>query len=146
MARNCGDTQYFHAKDRSLSRSEFLLSQLIENRSADSFHSGILVCILGLIPISYANATVLQLRFSMLYVDIRSWCLHVANAVSDALGIYLLNLLLAFLQPRFDPSLEEDLLADEIEGGAVDEAPSLPSQRDDEFRPFVRRLPEWQFW
>jgi hypothetical protein len=22
----------------------------------------------------------------------------------------------------------------------------LPSQRDDEFRPFVRRLPEWQFW
>lgn len=65
----------------------------------------------------------------------------------DALGIYLLNLFLAFLQPRFDPSLQEDLLADEIEeGGSMDEAPQLPSQRDDEFRPFVRRLPEWQFW
>ncbi|KZT05370.1 retrieval of early ER protein Rer1 [Laetiporus sulphureus 93-53] len=64
----------------------------------------------------------------------------------DALAIYLLNLLLAFLQPRFDPSLQEDLLADEIEGGGEDTTATLPSQRDDEFRPFVRRLPEWQFW
>jgi len=64
--------------------------------------------------------------------------------VCYAHAIYLLNLLLAFLQPRFDPSVQEDLLADEIEGGGEDM--SLPSQRDDEFRPFVRRLPEWQFW
>ncbi|KAF8345997.1 retrieval of early ER protein Rer1 [Amanita rubescens] len=65
--------------------------------------------------------------------------------VCYAHAIYLLNLLLAFLQPKFDPSLQEDLLADEIEEGG--DAPSpLPSQRDDEFRPFVRRLPEWQFW
>ncbi|KAG2750856.1 retrieval of early ER protein Rer1 [Suillus brevipes Sb2] len=62
------------------------------------------------------------------------------------LAIYLLNLLLAFLQPKFDPSLEDDLLADEIEEGGDQSAPVLPSQRDDEFRPFVRRLPEWQFW
>jgi hypothetical protein len=54
--------------------------------------------------------------------------------------------LLAFLQPRFDPSLNDDLLADEIEGGSSEPGPALPSQRDDEFRPFVRRLPEWQFW
>ncbi|EIW80394.1 retrieval of early ER protein Rer1 [Coniophora puteana RWD-64-598 SS2] len=68
--------------------------------------------------------------------------------VCYGLAIYLLNLLLAFLQPRFDPSLEDDLHADEIEEGVgeEDEAPRLPSQRDDEFRPFVRRLPEWQFW
>ncbi len=63
----------------------------------------------------------------------------------DAHAIYLLNLLLAFLQPRFDPSLQDDLLADEIEEGSDPVSP-LPSQRDDEFRPFVRRLPEWQFW
>ena len=63
----------------------------------------------------------------------------------DAHAIYLLNLLLAFLQPKFDPSLQDDLLADEIEGGG-EEMSSLPSARDDEFRPFVRRLPEWQFW
>jgi hypothetical protein len=66
--------------------------------------------------------------------------------VLDAHAIYLLNLLLAFLQPRFDPSLQEDLAADELEGGGTDDGPVLPSQRDDEFRPFVRRLPEWQFW
>ncbi|KIM81440.1 hypothetical protein PILCRDRAFT_71997 [Piloderma croceum F 1598] len=70
-------------------------------------------------------------------------------------AIYLLNLLLAFLQPKFDPSLQEDLVADEIEEGGTGESerPGLGEQRgmgdasgDDEFRPFVRRLPEWQFW
>jgi hypothetical protein len=66
--------------------------------------------------------------------------------MTDGLAIYLLNLLLAFLQPKFDPSLEDDLLADEIEEGGDQSVPVLPSQRDDEFRPFVRRLPEWQFW
>ncbi|KAH7927447.1 retrieval of early ER protein Rer1 [Leucogyrophana mollusca] len=66
--------------------------------------------------------------------------------VCYGLAIYLLNLLLAFLQPKFDPSLQDDLLADEIEEGGSEETPTLPSQRDDEFRPFVRRLPEWQFW
>ncbi|KAG6920189.1 hypothetical protein DXG01_004958 [Tephrocybe rancida] len=67
--------------------------------------------------------------------------------VCYAHAIYLLNLLLAFLQPKFDPSLQDDLMADEIEEGGDSGATSpLPSQRDDEFRPFVRRLPEWQFW
>lgn len=67
--------------------------------------------------------------------------------VCYAHAIYLLNLLLAFLQPKFDPSIQDDLMADEIEEGLDSSAPSpLPSQRDDEFRPFVRRLPEWQFW
>ncbi|KAL5512638.1 hypothetical protein ACEPAG_3291 [Sanghuangporus baumii] len=66
--------------------------------------------------------------------------------VCYALAIYLLNLLLAFLQPKFDPSLESDLQADEIEEGGTEDMPSLPSQKDDEFRPFVRRLPEWNFW
>ncbi|KAJ8520454.1 hypothetical protein ONZ45_g2719 [Pleurotus djamor] len=66
--------------------------------------------------------------------------------VCYALAIYLLNLLLAFLQPKFDPSLQEDLMADDAEEGVDGSASPLPSQRDDEFRPFVRRLPEWQFW
>ncbi|KIM40285.1 hypothetical protein M413DRAFT_446465 [Hebeloma cylindrosporum] len=65
--------------------------------------------------------------------------------VCYAHAIYLLNLLLAFLQPKFDPSLQDDLMADEIEEGGDPISP-LPSQHDDEFRPFVRRLPEWQFW
>lgn len=37
-------------------------------------------------------------------------------------------------------------MADELEGGEGDAPSPLPSNRDDEFRPFVRRLPEWQFW
>jgi len=36
-------------------------------------------------------------------------------------------------------------MAEEIEEGGDPISP-LPSQHDDEFRPFVRRLPEWQFW
>ena len=90
------------------------------------------------------------LLYSMLYVpppySWRAGFTHTC-APKDAHAIYLLNLLLAFLQPRFDPSIQEDILADEIEGGGENGSASpLPSQRDDEFRPFVRRLPEWQFW
>ena len=65
----------------------------------------------------------------------------------DGYAIYLLNLFLAFLQPKFDPSLEDDLAADEVEeGGATADTTTLPTAADDEFRPFVRRLPEWDFW
>jgi len=64
---------------------------------------------------------------------------------TDAHAIYLLNLLLAFLQPKFDPSVQDDIMADDMEEGGDTPTP-LPSSRDDEFRPFVRRLPEWQFW
>lgn len=56
------------------------------------------------------------------------------------MGIYLLNLFLAFLTPKFDPSLEQD---DEMEGGGL---PALPTKQDEEFRPFIRRLPEFKFW
>ncbi|KAH8926049.1 retrieval of early ER protein Rer1 [Atractiella rhizophila] len=67
--------------------------------------------------------------------------------VCYALGIYLLNLFLAFLQPKFDPSLEMDIAESELEDGA----PTLPTSssqidKDDEFRPFMRRLPEFKFW
>ena len=62
------------------------------------------------------------------------------RAVAYALGIYLLNLFLAFLQPKFDPSIETD---NEMEDGAAGE---LPTKQDEEFRPFIRRLPEFKFW
>eukprot|EP00124_Ichthyophonus_hoferi_P004361 Ihof_evm1s470 gene=Ihof_evmTU1s470 len=57
--------------------------------------------------------------------------------VTYALAIYLLNLFIAFLSPRFDPSVTED----EDDGG-----PGLPLKADEEFKPFVRRLPEFKFW
>ncbi|KAG9104526.1 hypothetical protein FRC06_001612 [Ceratobasidium sp. 370] len=75
--------------------------------------------------------------------------------VCYAHAIYLLNLLLAFLQPKFDPSLAQDLRADEIEEGGEPEASTYENAydgggrrmgKDEEFRPFIRRLPEWQFW
>ncbi len=64
----------------------------------------------------------------------------------DAHAIYLLNLLLAFLQPKFDPSLQADLNADAIEEGADAADMTMPKYADEEFRPFMRRLPEWDFW
>lgn len=57
------------------------------------------------------------------------------------MGIYLLNLFLAFLQPKFDPSNEA--IDNEMEDGS---AGGLPTKQDEEFRPFIRRLPEFKFW
>ncbi|KAJ2961566.1 hypothetical protein NQZ79_g3152 [Umbelopsis isabellina] len=64
--------------------------------------------------------------------------------VTYALGIYLLNLFLAFLQPKFDPSLDNADM-DTSDAGPED-GPSLPTKNDEEFRPFIRRLPEFKFW
>ncbi|KAL9604403.1 MAG: hypothetical protein Q9219_000591 [cf. Caloplaca sp. 3 TL-2023] len=61
--------------------------------------------------------------------------------VCYSLGIYLLNLFLAFLQPKIDPSLTQD---EGLEDG--DAGSSLPTRKDEEFRPFIRRLPEFKFW
>lgn len=51
--------------------------------------------------------------------------------VTYGLGIYLLNLLIGFLSPQVDPESE---------------GPTLPSKGSDEFKPFIRRLPEFKFW
>ncbi|KAH0449976.1 hypothetical protein IEQ34_020668 [Dendrobium chrysotoxum] len=54
--------------------------------------------------------------------------------VTYGLGIYLLNLLIGFLSPIVDPVMEG------MEGA------SLPTSVSDEFKPFIRRLPEFKFW
>ena len=63
------------------------------------------------------------------------------RAVAYALGIYLLNLFLAFLTPKFDPV--SDAADQDMEDGS---AGGLPTKNDDEFKPFIRRLPEFKFW
>lgn len=63
--------------------------------------------------------------------------------VCYALGIYLLNLFLAFLTPKFDPSFEQEQLNQDVEEG---EALPMSRQDESEFRPFIRRLPEFKFW
>jgi len=61
-------------------------------------------------------------------------------AVAYSLGIYLLNLFLAFISPKFDPSLDADT---DMEDGMDS---TLPTKSNEEFKPFVRRLPEFKFW
>lgn len=71
---------------------------------------------------------------------------HISNSapVAYALGIYLLNLFLAFISPKFDPSLDAD--TDMEDGVPAGQESSLPTKSDQEFKPFVRRLPEFKFW
>lgn len=94
--------------------------------------------------------------------------------VCYALFIYLLNLFLAFLQPKFDPGLEADLAELDVEEGEPGLPTTSPTSSnypksnggggglmsgmfsnenltgnangggDEEFRPFIRRLPEFK--
>ncbi|XP_062191407.1 protein RER1A-like [Phragmites australis] len=67
---------------------------------------------------------------------LRVWLAGGYYIVTYALGIYLLNLLIAFLSPQVDPEVAE----------VLGDGPALPTRASDEFRPFVRRLPEFKFW
>lgn len=67
----------------------------------------------------------------LLYL-LRLWFVGGYYIVSYALGIYLLNLVVIFLMPQLE-------LEEEGEEG-------LPVRADDEFRPFIRKLPEFRFW
>lgn len=51
--------------------------------------------------------------------------------VTYGLGIFNLNLLLGFISPQVDPESE---------------GMELPKTSTDEFKPFVRKLPEFKFW
>jgi Rer1 family len=83
----------------------------------------------------WIGTSVLVLLFFLRIVVAQGWYI-----IAYCLGIYLLNLFLAFLQPKFDPSLTQD------EGLEDGERSSLPTKQDEEFRPFIRRLPEFKFW
>lgn len=60
--------------------------------------------------------------------------------IAYGLGIFLLNQFILFLTPKQDPSLRD---IDDDEG---DHVPRLPTRSTDEYRPFMRRLPEFKFW
>lgn len=75
--------------------------------------------------------------------------------VAYALGIYMLNMFLLFLSPKFDPAFQEDEAADSLAnnadiGASASDLPALPLQsgvdETGEYRPFIRRLPEFKFW
>jgi hypothetical protein len=74
--------------------------------------------------------------FSIAFIYIlRVYFVQGFYVVSYAVGIYILNLLIGFLSPQVDPELQE-----------LVDGPGLPTRGSDEFRPFVRRLPEFKFW
>ncbi|CAN7047900.1 hypothetical protein IGI04_025843 [Brassica rapa subsp. trilocularis] len=61
--------------------------------------------------------------------------------VSYGLATYILNLLIGFLSPKVDPELEA------LDPASASASASSESSKDsDEFKPFVRRLPEFKFW
>ncbi|XP_051145529.1 protein RER1B-like [Andrographis paniculata] len=73
--------------------------------------------------------------FAILFVyALRVYYLQGFYIVSYGLGIYLLNLLIGFLSPLVDPEMEPS------------DGPMLPTKGSDEFKPFIRRLPEFKFW
>jgi hypothetical protein len=110
----------------------------------------------------------------LLLYALRVYWLNGFYIISYGLAIYILNLLLGFLSPRVDPEfaslgIDEDeddgsgvLLgtrsassasptggAHSSGGGGVGVAGSaapLPTHTDQEFKPFIRRLPEFKFW
>ena len=69
---------------------------------------------------------------------LRVLSIHGFYIVSYGLGIYLLNLLIGFLSPMVDPELDPS--------AAAHDGPALPTRGSDEFKPFIRRLPEFKFW
>lgn len=73
------------------------------------------------------------LGVAMIYV-LRIYYVQGFYIVTYGLGIYILNLFIGFMSPSIDPELE-----------ALNTA-ALPTRGSDEFRPFVRRLPEFKFW
>ena len=57
------------------------------------------------------------------------------HIISYALAIYFLSAFISFLTPKLaNVDMEED------------DNPVLPTNEKDEFRPFVRQLPEMKFW
>ncbi|XP_022090050.1 protein RER1-like isoform X2 [Acanthaster planci] len=83
-------------------------------------------------PVARWSLTVI---LCLLYV-LRVMLLQGWYIVTYALGIYHLNLFIAFLSPKIDPALTDD----------SEDGPELPTKSNEEFRPFIRRLPEFKFW
>mmetsp|Transcript_5455 Transcript_5455/g.10699 ORF Transcript_5455/g.10699 Transcript_5455/m.10699 type:complete len:201 (-) Transcript_5455:317-919(-) len=71
------------------------------------------------------------LLFEIFIYSIRVYYIKGFHIVTYALAIFILNLFIGFLSPIEDP-----------EG----EGPLLPTSDKGEFKPFIRRLPEFKFW
>lgn len=79
----------------------------------------------------WAVAITLVLIFLLRILFAQGWYI-----ITYGLGIYHLNLFIAFLTPKIDPAMDFD----------DSDGPELPTKSNEEFRPFIRRLPEFKFW
>ncbi|KAF5292613.1 hypothetical protein FQA39_LY13946 [Lamprigera yunnana] len=79
----------------------------------------------------WSGTILLNLMFGLRIFTKQGWYI-----ITYALGIYHLNLFIAFLTPKIDPAMDFD----------DDVGPELPTRANEEFRPFIRRLPEFKFW
>merc|ERR1711937_656172 len=71
------------------------------------------------------------LLFEIFLYGLRVYYIKGYHIVTYALAIFIMNLFIGFLSPIEDP-----------EG----EGPLLPTSDKGEFKPFMRRLPEFKFW
>lgn len=69
--------------------------------------------------------------FVVVLYTVRVLLLQGFYIVTYGIGIFNLNLIIGFLTPAYDP--EQD-------------GPTLPTTTETEFKPFVRRVPEFKFW
>jgi hypothetical protein len=61
----------------------------------------------------------------------RVFVLHKSYTIGYVAGLYLINCLIMYISPKLDPELSKD---------------SLPTAGDGDYRPFVRKLPEFVLW
>ncbi|XP_010531045.1 PREDICTED: LOW QUALITY PROTEIN: protein RER1D [Tarenaya hassleriana] len=81
----------------------------------------------------FGRRWLVTLAAAVIYV-LRVYYIEGFYVISYGLATYILNLLIGFLSPKVDPELE-----------AFD-GPLRSNVGSDEFKPFVRRLPEFKFW
>ena len=78
----------------------------------------------------------LVIAFLLFFFMYRVVVLQGFYIIAYVLGIFLLNQFILFLTPVMVDDLDYD----------DDDEPKLPTKSDEEFRPFMRRLPEFKFW
>lgn len=86
------------------------------------------------VPLLAARWVALGVTF-ILYA-IRVYLLQGFYIVTYGLGIFLLNLLIGFISPIDESDTSQ----------SSSDGPLLPTNENDEFKPFIRRLPEFKFW
>lgn len=80
----------------------------------------------------YTKSRWIGLAVALVLFALRIYMLNGWFIVAYGLGIFLLNLLIGFVSPQEDPEAADDV--------------ALPLKVADEFRPFVRKVPEFKFW